>query len=143
MSFEVTRLEWHAFKSDMAPHTRRFWRAVTFRPMTVNTEGGDPAYDRRDRIDHAYMNLFVEAGRARRGDYIMGHVYAVLIPVLIILCLAGCATSDQAPPSETVTASIDGETTSFGSRTCLYMREGIRHSLNVPIADRCPTRAEF
>lgn len=38
------------------------------------------------RVFHNYIDLFVESARA--SPYIMGHIYAVAIPVLVFLAIA-------------------------------------------------------
>ena len=70
MGFKMTDGELKTYHERMKPHTKRFWRALTFRPMTVNTGGGD----RTDGLGHAWMNLYVESARA--NPYIHGHLQA-------------------------------------------------------------------
>lgn len=62
MSFDPDPDQWADFRRQMRSPVHRFWRALTFRPVAG------------DRIDHAWVNLFVEGARA--DAYIFGHLMA-------------------------------------------------------------------
>ena len=81
MAFQLDTGEFATYRQRMAPHTLRFWKALTFRPMVVNTGSGD----RRDGLGHAWMNLYVESARA--NPYIHGHLqaWADLINVAVVV----------------------------------------------------------
>lgn len=91
MAFETTKEQRAQWRFLMRPHWRRFVRALTFRPETVNTAtewGYPPEADRRDWFGKAYINLIVEACKVERvmdrGGYISGHYLAWLILGLLV-----------------------------------------------------------
>lgn len=92
MSFEPSDLETSRFLDTLRRSSYRFWRCLTFRPLTINTgpRPRDPAYDRTDRIDHAYVDLFVETCRA--SPYISGHIYALLLVAALVGVVVDAAT---------------------------------------------------
>ena len=55
--------EWRRLKDDMGEHVIRFAK----KPWDV----------------HAYTNLFVESARSQ--PYFMGHVYAIALPIVVLL----------------------------------------------------------
>ncbi len=53
--------EYKRLRTEMAPHWSRMWK---------------------DKDSHSYVNLFVESRRS--SPYLMGHIDAILYPILII-----------------------------------------------------------
>lgn len=100
MAFETTKEQRAQWRGLMAPHWNRFVRAVTFRPLVINTAdewGNPPEADRLDWFGKAYVNLIVEACKLERdmdrGGYISGHYLAWALLGLFVWALAATAAA--------------------------------------------------
>jgi hypothetical protein len=65
-NIQKAKQEWEKLKNEMKPHWGRFFK----RPFDT----------------HSYVNLFVESRRI--SPYLIGHIDAILYPLLIILAAA-------------------------------------------------------
>lgn len=71
----------------------RFWDALLGQPRTINTE--PPVYpewaDRKDRLDHAWINLWTEGIRDTLGrdpgdelSQLLGQITGITVPLVFI-----------------------------------------------------------
>lgn len=70
--------------SDMKPHIKRFFYCFV-NPFGVNKFSPRKNILGIRDLPHAYVNLFVEFCRA--SPYHSGHVFSILIPLLILLAV--------------------------------------------------------
>ena len=54
-----------------------------YRKLRAMPDGSPMDWLKKPWDGHAYVDMFVESSRA--APYLMGHIYAVLLPVLVVL----------------------------------------------------------